>query len=524
MSVFGIISVHHGIETSFDLRNYHFHNPWSVLNNRLHLDVAPAKLQSYFNPTLDFLLYWLIVYFNDWPRVIAFCMGALDGINVFLIIQIARHVFLPAQCYNIGVFWSLVALAVALGATGAAVTPLIGTTTGDLKFSLFVLAALLIVIRVASDTPPKYRRILETTAGFLVGLAVALKLVAVIYVLGISAAFVLAAYRDLLMAAARFAAGFLAGVLVGGGWFFWLLYEHFGNPFFPLFNNVFRSPYAELLNYSQSTRLPTTLTQWLLYPFYWAFAPTTYVSWTPFRDPRIATLLLLCGAALLFVILKKAHQPDVDRADHAKIELLSSRGLLIVGVFCAASYASWLVAFSLYRYLVVIEMLSGILIVGLLAYLLRDPVRTVLASAVCTALIIRATLPLYWEHGPIGERYIAVTLPHVPANSVVVQTDFFTPLAYLLPFMNPTARFVKFDGKFLNPTHTNLLVQRARLLIDDKTRALFTIRRADQDPSIGERSYRVLGVTESTCTPIQSNWDNKPLVICALVRSDLQDD
>ena len=49
-----------GQDSGHDLRNYHWYNPWALLNGRLSIDLAPAQLQTYFNPSLDLLYYGLI--------------------------------------------------------------------------------------------------------------------------------------------------------------------------------------------------------------------------------------------------------------------------------------------------------------------------------------------------------------------------------------------------------------------------------------------------------------------------------
>ena len=42
-----------GQDTNWDLRNYHWYNPYSFLNGRFFFDVVPAQTPSFYNPTLD---------------------------------------------------------------------------------------------------------------------------------------------------------------------------------------------------------------------------------------------------------------------------------------------------------------------------------------------------------------------------------------------------------------------------------------------------------------------------------------
>jgi hypothetical protein len=50
----GSYSIHLGVDQMWDLKNYHLYNPLAALDDRYLYDIAPAGLQSYYNPILDF--------------------------------------------------------------------------------------------------------------------------------------------------------------------------------------------------------------------------------------------------------------------------------------------------------------------------------------------------------------------------------------------------------------------------------------------------------------------------------------
>ena len=54
-----------GKDTSWDFRNYHWYNPYQLLNGRMSMDVAVAHLGSYYNPFLDVPFY--LHPRNPWP-------------------------------------------------------------------------------------------------------------------------------------------------------------------------------------------------------------------------------------------------------------------------------------------------------------------------------------------------------------------------------------------------------------------------------------------------------------------------
>ena len=123
----GLLSVVLGPDNYWDLRFYHLYAPWAYLHERYLYDVAPAEWQSYFNPAADFLFYGLTSsILNGTPRIIAFIMGAVHGLNVVLVVAIAKHVLRPREP------WARVALCTAatlIGVSGAGFVPLLGTTS-----------------------------------------------------------------------------------------------------------------------------------------------------------------------------------------------------------------------------------------------------------------------------------------------------------------------------------------------------------------------------------------------------------
>jgi hypothetical protein len=78
----GIVSLLRGVDTNWDLRNYHFYNPWAWLHGRLDWDLAPAQVQSYYSPLLDLPFYSLVA--AHLPAfVITFLMGFPFGVALY---------------------------------------------------------------------------------------------------------------------------------------------------------------------------------------------------------------------------------------------------------------------------------------------------------------------------------------------------------------------------------------------------------------------------------------------------------
>src|SRR3984957_19385790 len=94
----GLLSVMLGPDNYWDLRYYHLYAPWAYLHDRYLYDVGPAQEQGFLNPTADLLLYGLISSpLNETPRIVAFIMGAMHGINAAVLFAISCHVVRPFQ-------------------------------------------------------------------------------------------------------------------------------------------------------------------------------------------------------------------------------------------------------------------------------------------------------------------------------------------------------------------------------------------------------------------------------------------
>src|SRR6266702_8496509 len=129
----GILSVVLGPDNYWDLRYYHLYAPWAYLHDRYLYDVGPAQEQGFLNPVADLLFYGLIASpLNETPRIVAFIMGFVHGINAALTLAIACHVLRPLRVLERS---TLRAVAWLMGVSGAGFISLLGTATNDLTSS-----------------------------------------------------------------------------------------------------------------------------------------------------------------------------------------------------------------------------------------------------------------------------------------------------------------------------------------------------------------------------------------------------
>src|SRR5207248_927174 len=146
-------------------------------------DIGPAQSQGLFNPISDFLFYGLISSpLNDWPRLVAFVMGAVHGLNAVLVFAIALHVLRPRGSVERR---ALTGAAFLMGVSGAGYISLLGTTTNDVLNSIFVLGSLLGILKLADRASAGESRLAFAGPGLLAGLGVGLKYTASVFLPGL---------------------------------------------------------------------------------------------------------------------------------------------------------------------------------------------------------------------------------------------------------------------------------------------------------------------------------------------------
>jgi hypothetical protein len=511
----GILSIALGPDNNWDLLYYHLYAPYAYLHGRYLYDFAPAEAQSFLNPTADLLFYALTSsILNETPRVIAFIMGAVHGINAVLILAIAFHVLRPL---NLRERSALRTAALLMSVSGVGFISLLGTTTDDLLNSIFVLGSLLCILRVSERAGERGTWRGYAWSGFLAGIGFGLKYTSAIYIPGLSLVALIAAIRH------KFAGGpvvfgvaAMSGFLAVAGDHLLTLWQAFGNPVFPFLNHIFQSPYYEAVSIRDVRFLPRDLWQLIAYPFYWAKTNSYLVSEVPFRDWRGAITYIAIAAGVLSLAANQTWQ--VCRRNGVFVE---TRGLGLVISFVVVSYFVWALGFGIYRYALVLEMLSGIVTMGALIWLFED--RRLRIAVAIALLTTTATTIVYfdWGRGQFGDKYIDVRVPQLPANSVVLMATR-EPVAYFIPFAEPTVQFIGIENDFLELTQSNKLVSEVKRVMQTPGRLKFIVNVGEFSSDEMKVLLEQFGLRLSTspCQPIRSNLEEQPLSLCPVETSD----
>ncbi|MBC7953086.1 MAG: hypothetical protein H7Z12_14860 [Rhodospirillaceae bacterium] len=501
---FGLVALALGMDANWDLRNYHYYNGWRLLNGLVDRDVLAAQIASFYNPLLDVPYAWAV---DKVPAtVIGFALGALHGLNFGLLFAISRHVLTVRYRDTTA---ALVALA---GVTGAGALSELGTVFYDNVVSLGALASVLLVVAhwdaLAEEPPgPALKRAL--LAGVPAGLAFGLKQPSVILCVGLCLAFLIAPMEPVrrLWLAFWFGVGVLVGFVITGGSWALHLWRSTGNPVFPYFNQLFGSSWAVAASYRDPTFLPSSLWDAVTLGFRYPFEPLL-VGESGNVDFRLFALLALLPVAML----ARRRTDPLLRPGPA--------GWLLAA--CLLAYGLWLYLFGIYRYIITLEMLAPLLVMGLIGAL-PLPRRARMALAVVLLVAVAAlSEPGDWLRVPWRQRAVEAALPPIDPAGLVVMTGH-EPMSFLVPLFPKTMRFIRVDSTFtLPPEHNTPFRQVFRRAIATAGGPIYALHTVSDTPELdGKLAPYGVSVVPDSCVVFTSSIGdgNDPYRLCLTRRA-----
>ncbi len=358
---YGLVGVWRGETVSIDLLNYHLYNGYAFVSGRFGMDLMPAGIHTFLNPLPDVPYYLMIRYLNEYPRVIEFMMSSLSGVLLFLFYKFS--VLVLSKKY---IWW--VCFAVLCAAGGFMFATQTGSPNNDIALNIGALGSILLLFRFLFGRRQAYGALFASAliAGAFAGLKYTLACVpiALFAVLCFNLKYIHGPRRAL----GLFGLGGLLGFLLTDGFFMWRLWQAYGNPVFPFYNQFFQSPFFAPENLIDTRFYPHTIWQWLFFPFLRFFNSNEIISEVLY-DWRLAAGFTSFVVLSVAIFLGRRTRCD---ALAGKERRKTVSFLLLVGVI----YVVWLGVFGgILRYVIVLEMFSCLL--------LACAVKTVCVSKKC---------------------------------------------------------------------------------------------------------------------------------------------
>ncbi len=433
-----------GKDSNWDIFNYHLYAPHAFWTQDLQTDFMAAGAQRYLNPIGYLPFYWMIQ--AGWHSLaIAIILTVFHSLALLILWEMcARYIFRNDSQPGL-----LASLSVALAALSPVFLGMLGGTYLDPPMLVFVFGGLLLLCRALERPTPSL--LLPLLAGGLFGIAAALKLTNVIFVASAGVA-ILAAMRFKAtgwMTASCFVVGAMIGALLAGGWWAFLLYREFGNPFFPLFNEFFHSPDFPSVRLSLVRFMPVTVMDALTFPINMASSRKwVYVERTA-ADIRFLFLVVFT----LLLLLSKLVRSRKTMLQAATLSECPQRvSVKMIIVFFVVSFALWLATSGNGRYALPVLLLVAPVVILAIREVVK--VRSWFLGTAMLILALQMTVVLLaesprWDVGEWTKNWIDVEVPaKLRDNHYGYLTEGNNSNSFVALSLHPASRLVSMIGIF----------------------------------------------------------------------------
>ena len=429
-----------GRDIAWDYLNYHAYAAHALTHpERLLRDFFPAGPQSYLNPIgfapLAFAQ-WL-----GWNTMgIGALLGAIHALNAYFLYLIVRTLTPHAAPNAKAALW----LGWLLGATAPVLILTLGSTFVDPIGSVPVLAALWLVLAY----PNRHGTLL---AGLLMGLAVAIKLSNLVFAVALAMLIALPSRDERLASwAGRVssgAIGMVAGFALFQGYWSWLVYQVTGNPLFPFFNSIFKSPLFPEFGFGIGRFQPESLFDALALP--WRIAlPQTWV-YVEMTAPTLLPLLTL--AAALMLLARRLLRGLLTRP---AFETTPKHNTWRLWLFALASWLLWSYTSANGRYGIPLFMLLGPVLATVTIRLLPARYATLslaVVAAMHLAMLGTNGVSRWGKKGWTPEWFSARVPMELQQEPHLIISLTAPPYASLAPDLHPDSVFVALVSPYSIP-------------------------------------------------------------------------
>lgn len=473
-----------GADMSSDTLSYHLYAGFSALHDRFSQDYFPAGPQSYFNPYVYVPFYWLVSHGLS-SLQISSSLALVHSVMLWLTYELAVSVC-PSQDERRRLKFGLCAVAFAI------VNPIllqqIGSSYADITSGEFVLAGwLLLALAVRSPTTARV-----VYAGLVCGIATGLKLTNAVHAIAGFAVLLLLPLSLGSKIRRAFAYGLSLGIgflVIAAPWSY-RLEARFGNPVFPLMNNVFRSPEYTTESAQALRFIPATAAEALWRPFAMIDPVTMVHEELRAPDMRYAVLLLLAVAIFCRWLWRRRSRRS--RPPLAGPDAASARAQAALGCGLAVDWVAWLGGSGNSRYFLPMSSIAAVVVVALLFRLLPAHPRVRL-YAIAGILAIQGVqlwmgADYRWNPAPWKDHWLDITMPAKLASEPALYLTMGAQTnSFIAPYLAPGAGLINLSGLYtLSPNgatgarvkaliqrympHVRMLIRGKRLYREDELR------------------------------------------------------
>jgi hypothetical protein len=443
-----------GKDMAWDTLNYHLYLGFSALNDRFGQDYFAAGPLSYLNP-YAYIPFYAMVGAGLPALVICSVFAAVHSIILWLTFELGVAIC-PSKDGRTRVFSG--SCAVALAFMNPILMQEIGSCFADITTAELALGGWLLL--ASAVRVPRISRVIY--AGLILGAASALKLS---NALSAVSAFAMLAMLPLGWHG-RIRHGFLYGISLGIGFavvaapWSYRLEKVFGNPMFPMFNNVFRSPEYTTESMGNAYRfIPASIGEALWRPFAMINPAQMVHEELSAPDPRYAILVVLVFLFFLRWGWRRLDQASPPRSNPQLNE--STRVLAALGCGLGVNWILWLRVSGNSRYVLAMACVAAVVIVGMLFRLFESQPK--MRNYTLAIILVTQAVQLYmgaeyrWNGVTWGGQWFDLSVP----EKLKTEPSLYLTLgtlsnSFLAPFLPKDSGFVNVAGGYtLDPEGAN---------------------------------------------------------------------
>ena len=144
-------------------------------------------------------------------------------------------------------------------------------------------------------------------------------------------------------------------------------------------------------------------------------------------------------------------------------------------LFFLISYCLWIFVFGIQRYLIVLELLSGLLLYLFMEIVFDFPKYRALMFGLLAIMLVATTIPPDWGRTSWNSTWFDIKVPgELTANNEMFIMLSGEPLSYLIPSFPPDARFIRIEGNFV-PSPQTLLAKQIQQTIENQEGIIYSL-------------------------------------------------
>lgn len=421
----------------WDFLSYHYYNGWAFWHDRLNTDFMPCLFRTYFNPILDGILYLILDKLNNYSMFLILLIGTKYAILMFLAYKLYDFLFKENGKEK------LLAILFCLVLAGASPIILHCNTIDntDTYGAIMILLGLIFVLKYLFATDSKKRNWIIFSALTLCGMAVGLKYTNMPCVAGIFVSAILFTKKidKPIKTFLVMFTGATFGFLLTDAYWLYLLWTKFQNPFFPYFNEIFKSPMADtnsVLTTDFAHLKPSSVIEFLLWPFQNTNSSINFGIESRFFDLK----MILGFISIILISCTAKTKVFVERTQ----QIINTDLLYFLVFYVIFSYYINLAVFGNVRYIIVIFLILPIMIYTIIRQLSNSKIYK---YALLTVLLLFFTTYKPTQNH-IGILYNS-QVPLVQIENVQIENDATVlcssfSASSIAPKQNPNVKYIGF--------------------------------------------------------------------------------